>query len=192
MSKGEVTNKICNALMVGQDFAGKTSILIAGKMPGEEITTTIPTIGFNVETVTSFSTNLTVWDITGSRIKTYWPCYYQNLNSIIWVEDCHDDSAIDLSKRELFSLLSSEDLKGYPLLVFANKQDLPNAYDAMELINRFNLHSLDGERPWRVFNTIATDNYGLQEGFNWLHEMVNDPTSYVPQINFENKNANKI
>jgi small GTP-binding protein len=50
-------------LMVGLDAAGKTTILYKLKLG--EIVTTIPTIGFNVETVEYKKISFTVWDVGG-------------------------------------------------------------------------------------------------------------------------------
>jgi ADP-ribosylation factor protein 1 len=46
-------------LMVGLDAAGKTTVLYKLKLG--EVVTTIPTIGFNVETVEYKNINFTVW-----------------------------------------------------------------------------------------------------------------------------------
>ncbi|KAF9597461.1 hypothetical protein IFM89_018907 [Coptis chinensis] len=54
-------------LIVGFDVAGKTTILYKLKLG--EIVTTIPTIGFNVETVEYKNINFTVWDV-GVRTKS--------------------------------------------------------------------------------------------------------------------------
>merc|ERR1712139_623161 len=50
-------------LMVGLDAAGKTTILYKLKLG--EVVTTIPTIGFNVETVEYKNISFNVWDIGG-------------------------------------------------------------------------------------------------------------------------------
>lgn len=64
-------------LMVGLDAAGKTTILYKLKLG--EIVTTIPTIGFNVETVEYNKTNFTVWDVGGQdKIRPLWRHYFQN------------------------------------------------------------------------------------------------------------------
>ena len=55
LSKPEV-----RILMVGLDAAGKTTILYRLKLG--EVVTTIPTIGFNVETVSYKNITLTCWD----------------------------------------------------------------------------------------------------------------------------------
>lgn len=63
--------------MVGLDAAGKTTILYKLKLG--EIVTTIPTIGFNVETVEYKNINFTVWDVGGQdKIRPLWRHYFQN------------------------------------------------------------------------------------------------------------------
>mmetsp|Transcript_331 Transcript_331/g.1128 ORF Transcript_331/g.1128 Transcript_331/m.1128 type:complete len:160 (+) Transcript_331:3-482(+) len=57
------SKKEMRILMVGLDAAGKTTILYKLKLG--EIVTTIPTIGFNVETVEYKNISFTVWDVGG-------------------------------------------------------------------------------------------------------------------------------
>lgn len=53
------------------------------------------------------------------------------------------------------------------LLVFANKQDLPNAMNAAEITDKLGLHSLR-QRHWYIQSTCATSGEGLYEGLDWL------------------------
>jgi len=70
--------------MVGLDAAGKTTILYKLKLG--EIVTTIPTIGFNVETVEYKNINFTVWDVGGQdKIRPLWRHYFQNTQGLIFV-----------------------------------------------------------------------------------------------------------
>ena len=50
-------------IMLGLDNAGKTTVLYKLKLG--EVVTTIPTIGFNVESVVYKHISFTVWDIGG-------------------------------------------------------------------------------------------------------------------------------
>ena len=50
-------------LMLGLDAAGKTTILYKLKLG--EIVSSVPTIGFNVETVEYKNISFTVWDVGG-------------------------------------------------------------------------------------------------------------------------------
>uniref|UniRef100_A0A3B5QIM3 ARF GTPase 5 n=2 Tax=Xiphophorus TaxID=8082 RepID=A0A3B5QIM3_XIPMA len=129
-------------LMVGLDAAGKTTILYKLKLG--EIVTTIPTIGFNVETVEYKNICFTVWDVGGQdKIRPLWRHYFQNTQ------------------------IQEDELKDAVLLVFANKQDLPNAMGVSELTDKLGLHSLRS-RTWHVQATCATQGTGLYEGLDWL------------------------
>lgn len=71
------SKKEMRILMVGLDAAGKTTILYKLKLG--EIVTTIPTIGFNVETVEYKNISFTVWDVGGQdKIRPLWRHYFQN------------------------------------------------------------------------------------------------------------------
>ena len=52
-------------LILGLDGAGKTTILY--RLQVGEVVTTIPTIGFNVETVTYKNLKFQVWDLGGEK-----------------------------------------------------------------------------------------------------------------------------
>ena len=113
-------------LMVGLDAAGKTTILYKLKLG--EVVTTIPTIGFNVETVEYKNISFTVWDVGGQdKIRLLWRHYYQNTQGLIFVVDSNDRDRVDDAREELHKMLSEEELREAVLLVFANKQDLPGA-----------------------------------------------------------------
>jgi GTPase SAR1 family protein len=49
---------------------------------------TMPTIGFNMESVTYKNLTFSVWDLGGqTNIRPYWRCYYANTDAIIYVVD---------------------------------------------------------------------------------------------------------
>lgn len=80
-------------LMVGLDAAGKTTILYKLKLG--EIVTTIPTIGFNVETVEYRNICFTVWDVGGQdKIRPLWRHYFQNTQGLIFVVDSNDKERV--------------------------------------------------------------------------------------------------
>merc|ERR1739848_232025 len=108
-------------LMVGLDAAGKTTILYKLKLG--EVVTTIPTIGFNVETVEYKNINFTVWDVGGQdKIRPLWRHYYQNTQGLIYVCDTNDRERVLESAEELKKMLAEEELSNAAVLVFANKQ----------------------------------------------------------------------
>lgn len=152
--------------MVGLDAAGKTTILYKLKLG--EIVTTIPTIGFNVETVEYKNISFTVWDVGGQdKIRPLWRHYFQNTQGLIFVVDSNDRERVAESCEELSKMLMEDELKDAVLLVFANKQDLPNALSVSELTDKLGLHALRN-KTWHIESTCATQGTGLYEGLDWL------------------------
>jgi len=153
-------------LMVGLDAAGKTTILYKLKLG--EIVTTIPTIGFNVETVEYKNICFTVWDVGGQdKIRPLWRHYFQNTQGLIFVVDSNDRERITEAQEELQKMLQEDELREATLLVFANKQDLPNAMTASELTDKLGLQNLRNRR-WYIQATCAVQGHGLYEGLDWL------------------------
>ncbi|CAK0787565.1 Arf GTPase arf1 [Coccomyxa viridis] len=160
------SKKEMRILMVGLDAAGKTTILYKLKLG--EIVTTIPTIGFNVETVEYKNISFTVWDVGGQdKIRPLWRHYFQNTQGLIFVVDSNDRDRIGEARDELHRMLNEDELRDAVLLVFANKQDLPNAMNAAEITDKLGLHSLR-QRHWYIQSTCATSGEGLYEGLDWL------------------------
>ncbi|KAF7301858.1 ADP-ribosylation factor [Mycena indigotica] len=151
---------------VGLDAAGKTTILYKLKLG--EIVTTIPTIGFNVETVEYKNISFTVWDVGGQdKIRPLWRHYFQNTQGIIFVVDSNDRERVSEAREELQRMLNEDELRDALLLVFANKQDLPNAMQASEITDKLGLHGLR-QRTWYIQAACATSGDGLYEGLEWL------------------------
>ena len=148
------------------DGAGKTTILYKLKLG--EIVHTIPTIGFNVETVEYKNITFTVWDVGGQdKIRPLWRYYYQNSQGIIFVVDSNDRDRVAEAREELQQMLNEDELRNALLLVIANKQDLPNAMNAAEMTEKLGLHSIRNI-PWYIQSTCATTGDGLYEGLDWL------------------------
>lgn len=62
---------------------------------------------------------------------------------------------------ELYELLEDEKLVGVPVLVYANKQDLPNALSASELAETLGLPSIK-DRAWQIQACIASQTQGVR------------------------------
>lgn len=89
---------------VGLDAAGKTTILYKLKLG--EVVTTIPTIGFNVETVEYKNICFTVWDVGGQdKIRPLWRHYFQNTQGLIFVVDSNDRERIGEAEKELQNMV---------------------------------------------------------------------------------------
>lgn len=164
-------NKQVKLLLVGLDNAGKTTILYQIKM--KETVKTIPTVGFNVEEIEKKGVNFTLWDIGGQdKIRILWKHYYDGMNGIIFVVDCNDTDRIDEAKDEIDKLLNQEELKGCPLLILANKQDIRSAMSPHDLTKRLELSNIK-DRKWLVQGASAVSGSGLIEGFDWIADVLN-------------------
>ncbi|KAJ6673858.1 ADP-RIBOSYLATION FACTOR 3 [Salix viminalis] len=142
-------NQEARILVLGLDNAGKTTILYRLQMG--EVVSTIPTIGFNVETVQYNNIKFQVWDLGGqTSIRPYWS----------------DTERIGIAKEEFHSILEEEELKGAVVLIFANKQDLPGALDDAAVTEALELHKIKS-RQWAIFKACATKGEGLFEGLDW-------------------------
>ena len=154
------------ALRVRVDNAGKTTILY--RLQVGEVVSTIPTIGFNVETVQHKNVKFQVWDLGGqTSIRPYWRCYYPNTQAVIYVVDSTDVDRMEDARDEFHAILDEEELRDACILVYANKQDLPGALDDAVVSERLGLTGIRS-RQWAIFRTSATKGEGLFEGLDWL------------------------
>jgi ADP-ribosylation factor-like protein 4 len=88
------------------------------------------------------------------------------------------------AKMELVRTAKSPDNTGVPILVLANKQDLPGAREPKELEKLLGLHELGGGQNssscgggspvhmWHVQPACAITGDGLHEGMEALYEMI--------------------
>ncbi|XP_062089190.1 uncharacterized protein LOC133795750 [Humulus lupulus] len=164
-------------VMVGLDASGKTTILYKLKLG--DVVTTIPTIGFNVETIQYKNINFTVWDVGGQdKIRPLWKHYFQNTQGLIFVVDSNDQERISEARHELHRILTEHELSNATLLVYANKKDLPNAMPVSEITDKLSLHSLS-HRRWLVQYTSATSGEGLYEGLDWLANNISNKADNI-------------
>ena len=131
--------KVC---LVGLDNAGKTTMLMLLHL-GDILPKTQPTIGSNVEEIIHKNIKLTVWDLGGQEsLRSSWNTYYTNANAIILMIDSTDIERLDIIKDELWKLLSNKLLTDAKILVYANKQDLPNKLSPVDISQHLLLHQI--------------------------------------------------
>lgn len=149
-----------------------------------EVVTTIPTIGFNVETVTHGKVNFTVWDVGGrSKIRALYRHYYENTQAIIYVVDSNDRDRIEQASEELNKIFFTDNaLEDAVILVLANKQDLPNALSRDEVAAGMKLHDLKKFHLAECFETCATTGAGLLEALDWLSKALDAKRQKLPAI----------
>ncbi|RLV93845.1 ADP-ribosylation factor 6 [Spathaspora sp. JA1] len=160
-------NREMRILMLGLDNAGKTTVLYKLKLG--KTSQTVPTVGFNVETVKHKNVSFAVWDCGGQeRIRPLWRHYFTGTNALIYVVDSNDRERLEESKKELYRVITDKELTDCLLVVLANKQDCEGAIKPKDLIDLFELKELSGKHTWSVIPSIATDGTGLVEMLNWI------------------------
>ena len=70
------------------------------------------------------------------------------------------------------SLLEDDRLRESPLLILANKQDLPEAVSPAEVTEKLELFKLRSGRDWYVQRTSAVSGEGLVDGLTWLADKI--------------------
>ena len=81
--------------------------------------------------------------------------------------DSNDRERVVEARDELARMLGEDELREAILLVFANKQDLPQALSPAEVTEKLGLPGLRG-RQWYIQSSCATTGEGLIEGLEWL------------------------
>ncbi|TMW59906.1 hypothetical protein Poli38472_004975 [Pythium oligandrum] len=166
-------------LILGIDAAGKTTLLYQLKL-GESVRT-IATVGFNVETFEHHNISFTAWDVGGSAgLRPLWRHYFQETDAVVFVVDSADRERMNEAKEALHGILNDSTLVNAKLLVYANKQDLPNAMTPQEVTQELELDELMKRRAERGSNgssivyhvqpAVATKGTGLVEGLDWIYE----------------------
>ena len=157
-------------LMLGLDAAGKTTILYKLKLG--EVEHTIPTIGFNVESVQYKNIEFCVWDVGGQRkLRSLWRHYYENTDGLIFIVDSVDKERFTEAKRTLQDILSNDLMRDVPVLIYANKQDMPNAHNASKIADVMGMQYLKNKTYIQPTSALTGD--GLYEGLDWLSTALN-------------------
>ncbi|PVF93736.1 putative ADP-ribosylation factor [Serendipita vermifera] len=124
--------------------------------------------GFSIRTAQYKNVIFSMW---GMRAETWYRQlgrhYSQNSHGIIYVVDCADIYQMVEAREELQRFISSDNLICAPLLVLANKQDLPNSWSPLKVTDFLGLDNVM-DREWYVQATCATQGDGLHEGLEWL------------------------
>ncbi|BHF81455.1 hypothetical protein SprV_0702458500 [Sparganum proliferum] len=121
------------------------------------------TISYNIKIDDEVANRISKASQAFGRLRsTVW-----NRHGLVFVVDSNDRERIDEVREELHSMLNGDELRDAALLVFANKQDLPNAMQASEITQRLGLSALHG-RQWYVQATCVISGTGLYEGLDWL------------------------
>ncbi|XP_078105470.1 ADP-ribosylation factor-related protein 1 isoform X1 [Sander vitreus] len=180
-------------LILGLDNAGKTTFLEQTKTKfsknykGMNLSKITTTVGLNIGTIDVGKARLMFWDLGGQEeLQSLWDKYYAESHGVIYVIDSTDEERLSESKEAFEKMISSEVLEGVPLLVLANKQDVPVLYDLFDSLRRVQdcLSVADiktafsdsapkiGKRDCLVQPCTALTGDGVNEGIEWMVKCV--------------------
>ena len=96
-----------------------------------------------------------------------WERYCRGVNAIVFVVDAADPEQFGTAETELHELLAKPPLQGIPLLVLANKNDLPSAATADQVIQALRLGEVEG-REVCCYSISAKNNSNIDITLDWL------------------------
>lgn len=114
-----------------------------------------------------------MWDIGGQdKLRPLWRSYTRCTDGIVFVVDSVDEERLEEAKMELQRTTRAPDNVNVPVLVLANKQDLPGAKDSQEIARILGLNELNPNHLWHVQAACAVTGEGLDDGLDVLFEMM--------------------
>ncbi len=125
-------------------------------------------MAFNKKEVKKGHVSIKCWDLGGQpKFRSMWERYCRDVTAIIFVVDAADKDAIPVAKEELHALLSKGPLEGTPLLVLANKSDLPQKLSVDEVIEGLELKKVV-HREISCYGVSAKEETNLEAVLQWL------------------------
>ncbi|KAF3925217.1 hypothetical protein ABW20_dc0103843 [Dactylellina cionopaga] len=173
-------------VILGLDASGKTSFLYRTYLGS--LVTTIPTIGFNVETLKVGDCNLTCWDVGGcDKIRPLIRHYFSPGVAILFILDIHDGRLSEAMEELSFHVRQAfSDFDASFVGIMFNKQDLPGTTPELKEKCRIAVEATmtgSGVAPsyWRIFDSeglSVVDGRGIYEV---LEGMVNGIEGWHPK-----------
>ncbi|KAL3219041.1 hypothetical protein MRX96_031195 [Rhipicephalus microplus] len=136
-------NQSLHVVMLGLDSAGKTTALYRLKFD-QYLNTT--------------------------NCAPLWRSYTRCTDGVVFVLDSVDEERMEEARLELQRV--ARENPGVPLLVLANKQDLPGAKEPRVIERLLGLHELSASHLWHVQPACAIIGEGLDDGLERLYDMI--------------------
>ncbi|KAJ7799115.1 ADP-ribosylation factor family-domain-containing protein [Mycena olivaceomarginata] len=158
-------------VMVGLDDAGKTSLVSRLKrreLPRGVLPTTITTIGCTIETIPYGRHSVTIWEFGGmERVRCLWRRYFWHAHAFIFLLDAAAPARFPEAKEELLRLLDGIHYS-YPVLVLANKIDLPSAVELRTIEDALSVPELVRGGKIALKGVSAMTGEGINEAIEWF------------------------
>ena len=146
--------------------SGKTTLLSV--LAHGQAVETVPTIGLNVKVFRKGKVNMKCWDIGGQeQYRSEWSRYTKGCDVVLYVVDAAAPQKLPVARKELHKLLDDGSIGTTPMLVLANKIDLPEHVGEQELIEELALNYVV-ETPWMVLPISALHITNMDQVVEWL------------------------
>ncbi|KIP08123.1 hypothetical protein PHLGIDRAFT_117549 [Phlebiopsis gigantea 11061_1 CR5-6] len=160
-------SKTAEITIVGLQASGKTSMVnvIGNGQWSEDV---VPTVAFHFRKVRKGNVTMKIWDLAGQpRYRSIWDRYCNGVDAVVFVVDSSDKEKFETAKFELHQLLGQPTLKGVPLLVLGNKNDLEGHATVNELIKALELDKVLN-RTVSCYSCSMKSQHNLDIVMNWL------------------------
>ena len=160
--------------VLGLNGSGKTTIL--NYLDGNSDEIPAPTITPSFSAGTNLSKGLdglsiSIWDFSGDeRFRQEWSRFVREPQVLLFVVDSADTSRIKEVSQYLISILQHPKIEGIPVLILANKQDLPAALSLKELAEKLSLAHYTAN-PCAFQRACSLTGKGLYEAIYKLADM---------------------
>lgn len=163
-------------LVLGLDGAGKTSLLHCLATSSLELDLQ-PTQGLNALSINREDLQIEFLEIGGKEeLRPYWKKYMPRALVLVFVVDSSSPQLFPLAKMLLHELLASD--PHLPLMVLANKQDLPGACSITDLHDALSLSEVGDRRLFLISTHVkqgeAELSSGVQDAQDLIIQMVCD------------------
>ena len=174
-------HKNAKILFLGLDNAGKTTLLHMLKENRMQIHE--PTLHPNTDELIIGNIKFKTFDLGGHETaRRLWRDYFTTVDGVVYLVDALDRGRFPEAKKELDSLLTSDELCNVPFLVLGNKIDMRQAASEEELKYALGLVDTYGKdananrnpnvRPIELYMCSVAKRMGYADGFKWLAQFL--------------------
>lgn len=108
------------------------------------------------------------WDIGGQeQYRSEWSRYTKGCDVVLYVVDAAAPQKLPTAKKELHKLLDDGSIDQTPMLILANKIDLPDHVGEQVLIEELALNYVT-DTPWMVLPISALHLTNIDQAVEWL------------------------
>ena len=103
------------------------------------------------------------------KMRSMWQSYYEEADGVIFIVDASDPDRFEEAKQAFFRVREDEKLAHVPIVIFANKQDMPGAQSVSGLNTEFFMGpGGSGAEVCQIFGVSGLTGMGLDEAMHFF------------------------